>query len=281
VLCTAADRGQTGGLERNAYPSDGRDEAWAFVAPELTLLTADAPQRPHRRREVFTGGRWLARAGAPWRLMPNDLPPWEAVAHQTQRWLTAGVFDALVHDRRMLLRLADGRTAQPSAPMLESRTLQSSPASGQRAGDAGATRERGRQGPMAGATRGHLRAVQVTPAKAQDRAQVEPSTAQGQEVTSEALDVACVAQGDTGGQPAQDAAAHGLPLEVVTRPEAKNGLGLRPRRGVVERRVAWAARCRRLARGEARLPATLAGVHVLAFAMRWLTRFVALRVQSA
>jgi transposase len=86
-------------------------------------MTEDAPQRTRCLREVFNGGRWIARAGAPWRLMPNDLPPWEAVDQQTQRWLTAGVFEAIVHDLRMLLRLADGPAlgthARESDPAIE------------------------------------------------------------------------------------------------------------------------------------------------------------------
>ena len=75
-------------MERKPYPSDVSDDEWAFVAPYLTLMTEEAPQRSHPLREVFNGLRWLARAGAPWRMMPNDLPPWEAVYQQTQRWLT-------------------------------------------------------------------------------------------------------------------------------------------------------------------------------------------------
>jgi transposase len=39
---------------------------------------------------MFNALRWMARAGAPWRLLPNDFPPWEAVYQQTQRWLQAG-----------------------------------------------------------------------------------------------------------------------------------------------------------------------------------------------
>ena len=99
--------------------------------------------------------------------------------------------------------------------------------------------------------------------------------------TSEAIEVACVAQGDTGDQPAQDAAAPGRPLEVVKRPAATTGCVRLPRRWVVARSVAWAARCRRLARDAERRPATLAGCHVLAFAILWLTRVVALMAQSA
>ena len=88
-------------------------------------------------------------------------------------------------------------------------------------------------------------------------------------------------QGDTGEQPAQDAAAYGIQLEVVKLPAAKQGFVLLPRRWVVERSFAWAARFRRLARDYERLPETLAGFHFLAFAILLLTRFVALMVQSA
>src|SRR5687768_12136538 len=75
-------------------------------------MTEEAPQRSHHLRDVFNGLRWMARAGAPWRLLPNDLPPWEAVYQQTQRWLRASVFEAMGHAWRVVLRLAEGRTGQ-------------------------------------------------------------------------------------------------------------------------------------------------------------------------
>jgi transposase len=83
------------------------------------------------------------------------------------------------------------------------------------------------------------------------------------------------------GQPAQDAAKHGIQLEVVKLPEAKKGFVLLPRHWVVERSFAWAARFRRLTRDYERLPATLAGLHFLAFAILLLRRFVELMVHSA
>jgi len=268
-------------MERESYPSDVSDDKGAFVAAYLPLMTEEAPQRTHRLRHVCNGLRWRARAGAPWRLLPHDLPPWEAVYQQTQRWLKAGVFEAIVHDLRVLLRVADGRTAQPSVAILDRRTWPSSPESGPRAGDDGAKRKRGSQGHLAVATLGHLLALHVTPATEQDRAQVAQMAEQVQEVTGESVEVAVVDQGYTGEQPAQDAAAHGIHLEVVKRPEAQNGVVWLPRRWVVERSVAWAARFRRLARDDDRLPATLAGFHFLVFAIRMLMRVVALMGQSA
>lgn len=261
-------------MNRKAYPSDVSDDEWALVATYLTLMTEDAPQREYPLREVFNGLRWIVRAGAPWRLMPNDLPPWAVIYQQTQRWLKAGVFESMVHDLRVLLRLAGKRNKQPSAVILDSRTLQSSPESGQRAGYDGAKRRRGSKVHLAVDTLGHLLALHVTAADVQDRAQVGQLTEQVQKVTGDSVQVAFVDQGYTGDQPLQDAAAHGIRLEVIKLSEAKKGFVLLPRRWVVERSIAWMARFRRLARDYERLPETLAGLHFLAFAILMLSRFV-------
>lgn len=265
-------------MARKPYPSDVNDDEWAFVAPYLTLMSEEAPQREHPLREVFNGLRWIVRAGAPWRMLPNDLPPWEAVYQQTQRWLTAGVFEAMVNDLRVLLRVAAGRKEQPSAVILDSRTLQSSPESGARAGYDGAKRRKGSKTHLAVDTLGHLLALLVTPANEQDREQVAELAQQVQAITGQSVEVAFVDQGYTGEQPLEAAAAQGIRLEVIKLPQAKKGFVLLPRRWVVERDFAWMARFRRLARDDERLPQTLAGLHFLAFAILLLHRFIHLMV---
>ena len=117
-------------MERKNYPSDVSDDEWAFVTPYLTLMKEDAPQREHSLREVFNRLRCTVRSGGSWRLMPHDLPPWYTVYQQTQRSLAAGVFEAIVDDLRMLLRLAAGHSEDPSAVIMDSRTMQFSPESG-------------------------------------------------------------------------------------------------------------------------------------------------------
>jgi len=268
-------------MKRKAYPSDVGDDEWALVAPYLTLMREDAPQREYELREVFNGLRYVIRTGATWRMMPHDLPPWEAIYQQGQRWLKAGVFEAIVHDLREVLRLAEGRNAHPSAAIFDSRTLQSSPESGARAGYDGAKRKKGSKVHMAVDTLGHLLALCVTAANQQDRAQVEQLARQVQEVTGENVEIAFVDQGYTGDQPAQDAAQHGIQLEVVKLSDAKRGFVLLPRRWVVERSFGWLSRFRRLARDYERLPETLAGLHFLAFALILLNRFVQLLAHSS
>src|SRR5437764_6669906 len=127
---------------RKPYPSDVSDDEWAVVAPYLTLMTEEAPQREHSLREVFNGLRWIVRTGAQWRLLPHDLPPWYTVYQQTQRWLRAGVFEAIVHDLREVLRVKQGRDPQPSLAISDTRTHQSTPEIGARAGYDGAKKQK-------------------------------------------------------------------------------------------------------------------------------------------
>jgi transposase len=264
---------------RTPYPSAVSDDEWAFVAPYLTLLAEDVSQRRSPMREVFNGLRYIVKTGAHWGMMPHDLPPWPVVYQQMRRWMAASCFEAIVHDLRVLLRRAAERTAQPSAALVESRTLQSTPESGARAGYDGHKRRRGSKVHAAVDTLGHLVALVVTPADAQDRAQVGELAEALQDATGETVELAYGDQGDTGQAPADAAKAHGLQLAVVKLPEAegpKRGFVLLPKRWVVERDFAWASRFRRLARDYERLAATLAGLHFLAFACLMLHRFTLL-----
>jgi transposase len=261
-------------MARKPYPSDVTDEEWSFVASYLTLMKEDAPQREHDLREVFNGMRWIVRTGSPWRYMPNDLPPWEIVYQQSQRWIAAGVFAAMVKDLRELLRMVAIRDPQPSAVILDSRTLQSTPESGHRGGYDGAKRKKGSKVHIAVDTLGHLLALRVTPADQQDRDQVGKLAKVVQEQTGQSVEVAFVDQGYTGEAPAAAAERKGIELSVVKLPQAKRGFVLLPRRWVVERSFAWATRFRRLAKDYERLATTLAGMHLAAFVFIMLARLM-------
>ena len=163
-----------------------------------------------------------------------------------------------------MLRLAAGRAEEPSAAVMDSRTLRSTPESGARAGYDGAKRKKGSKLHMAVDTLGHLLAAHVTPATADDRAEVGRLARAVQTATGESVDLAYVDQGYTGEKAAEAAREHGIELEVVRRPEAKRGFVLLPRRWVAERTFAWATRFRRLVRDYERLPQTLADLHVVA-----------------
>jgi transposase len=250
---------------RTSYPSDVSDAEWEFLAPYMTLMRDDAPQRGYALRDLFDGLRYVVKTGCQWRYLPHDFPPWTAVYQQARRWIHAKAFENVTHDLRMIMRLVVGREAQPTATILDSRTLQSTPESGRRAGFDGAKKKNGSKVHIAVDTLGNLLALKVTSGKEQDREQVAELTAQVQKVTGGNVELAYVDQGYTGESPAEQAQKNGIRLEVVKHTEAKKGFVLLPRRWVVERSFGWLGRFRRLARDFERLTETLAGWHWLAF----------------
>lgn len=173
--------------------------------------------------------------------------------------------EGIAHDLRATLRAVDAREARPTAAVLDSRTVQSTPGGGGRAGYDGHEREEGPRVHIAVDTPGHLPALRVTAASEQDRAQVAELAARVQEVTCQAVEAAFVGQGYTGDAAAGQAQASGIRLEVVKHTEAKKGFVLLPRWWAVERSFAWLGRFRRLARDYERLAQVLAGWHWLAF----------------
>jgi len=250
---------------RKSYPSDVSDAEWEFLIPYLTLMREDAPQREYALRDVFDAARYVVKTGCQWDFLPHDFPPASAVYQQARRWVAAGVFETIAHDLRLILRMVDGREGQPTAVILDGRTLQSTPESGGRAGYDGAKKKKGSKVHVAVDTLGNLLALTVTAANEQERARVAELTAKIQEVTGGTVEMAFVDQGYTGEAAAADAKANGIRLEVVKHTGAKRGFVLLPRRWVVERSFGWLGRFRRLARDYERLTETLAGWHWLAF----------------
>lgn len=245
-----------------------------------SLSELDAPQRVHDPRDVFNALRWIVRTGAPWRYLPLNFPPWEAVYQQTQRWIAAGEFGAMVRDRRTLLQWIQDRNDAPTAAVLDSRRLRSTPDSGARAGYDGHKRKQGSQIHLAVDTLGHLLALHVTPANEQDRVRVNALAEAVQDTADAHVTLASVDQGYTGETTASEAAVHGIAREVIKLPEAKRGFVLRPRRGVVEHSFAWTTRFRRLARDYERLPETVVDVHFVAFVCLMVHRLITLAAQS-
>jgi transposase len=256
---------------RKSYPSDVSDEEWAFCVGYLTLMTEQAPQRVYPLREIFNALRYLVKMGGAWRMMPHDLPPWPVVYQQTHRWIKAGCFETMAHDLRAILRLVLDRKADPSAVILDSRTLQSTPESGgARRLTMGHKKRKGIQGACGGrylgasaGTHGHCRPTNRIARRWDNwrkRSKRPRAMNRAAGVCRSRLHRRTLPQ-------RRRRKPTAFKLEVVKHTEAKRGFVLLPRRWVVERSFAWAARFRRLARDYERLAATLAGYHWLAFAL--------------
>jgi len=254
------------------YPSDINDEEWAFVAPYLTLMREDAIQRTYPMRDMFDAIRWVVRSGSPWRYLPSDFPPWNTVYQQARRWMKAGVFEELVHDLREILRKKKGKDGKASAAIFDSRTIQSTPESGHRAGYDGAKKKKGSKVHMAVDSLGLLLTLHVSPANEDDRAHVEFLCENVQKATDGNVKIAWADQGYDGNDADAMAALNEIELEVVHYPPGRRGFVLLPRRWVVERSFGWMSRFRRLARDVERFPETVESFHFLAFSILMLNR---------
>ena len=250
-------------MSQKAYPSDIIDEEWAFVASYLVLMDEQAPQRKYPLRVLFNALRYWSRTGCGWRYLPHDLPPWAAVYQQWARWRDARCLEAMTADLREFVRLTQGRSPTPTASIVDSRTLQSTPESGSRAGYDGGKRRKGSKAHIAVDTPGNLLSVCISPANEQDRSHLETVLAAAQETCAETLQVTWADQGYTGAETAAAAERQGIELLLVKRPTDAKGFVLLPRRWVVERTLGWQARFRRLSRDYERLASSLQQLHFL------------------
>lgn len=222
------------------------------------------------------------RGDSRWRGCCSTCPgrAWPTVYQQSQRWLKVGVFKAIMQDLCAVLRPAQGCNADPLAAIFDSPTAQSTPESSTQAGYDGVKRRHEARTSMwrwiPWAICWHCMSLRPV-SKIGARCVLSQTV---QESTGEAVEVACVNQGYTGDQAAEDAHAQHMRLEVVKLPAAKRGLVLLPRRWVVERSNALAVQFRPLARDDERLVETIASLHVVAFTILMLKRFVAFLLQE-
>lgn len=249
---------------RKAYPSDLDDETYIFMLPYFLLAPEEAHQRKYPIREVLNAAIWIGRTGSQWAYLPNDFPPYKIVHQQLMRWYERGCFENLAHDLRSLVREDALKEGVPTVAILDSRTLQSTPESGGRAGYDGGKRRKGSKIHAAVDTMGNVIALLVSSANEQDREQVYELCREVQQITGDNIDVAIADEGYTGEQAEIDAAVNDVDLVVVKRPSGAQGFILLPLRWVVERTFAWTARFRRLSRDLERLESSLLGFHWLA-----------------
>lgn len=83
-------------------------------------------------REVVNGLLYLLRTGCPWDYLPHDLPPSDTVYGYMRQWEEDGTLDRIHSSLREQLRLAEGRTAEPSAAIIDSQSVKSTERGGRR-----------------------------------------------------------------------------------------------------------------------------------------------------
>ena len=108
------------------YQTDLTDAEWRVIAPHLPKPSATGRPREWPMREIVNGIFYVTRAGCPWRLLPNDLPPWGTIYRWFAAWRDDGRFERINHALVMADRERVGREASPSAAIITNRCLRRS-----------------------------------------------------------------------------------------------------------------------------------------------------------
>jgi transposase len=250
--------GMTDNQTRNSYPTDLTDRQWRLLAPILARIGVGRRGRPseHGYREMIDAILYVVRSGCAWRLLPNDLPPWQSVYGQFRRWVQAGVWSELHDHLREKVRRAAGKKPTPTASIIDSQTVRGADTVGSstRGYDAG-KRTNGRKRHIAVDTLGLLLVVMVTPASCQDRSSSKPLLwLLRQRFPSVRL---TWADGGYNGKVVDwFRARFGAVLEIVRRNDDAKGFEVLPHRWIVERTFGWFMKCRRMTSDYERRPET-------------------------
>lgn len=232
------------------YETDLTDENWEFIRSFVEKNTRQprGPGRPTEvdLRQVVNAILYKIRTGCQWRLIPSDFPARGTIRYYFDIWTEDGTIKRIHTVTREQLRHKEGRNPQPSAAIIDTQTVKTTEAGGERGYD-GNKKINGRKRHILVDTEGNLLAVVSHSAAMQDRDGAEHLFGLYHQQFPELQKV--WADGSYTGDIREFIKdSYDITLEVVEKQPDQKGFVLLPRRWVVERTFAWLGRCRGLSK---------------------------------
>lgn len=112
-----------------AYKTDLSDAEWDLIKKDFEPASKRGNGHKHSKKSIVNAILYIVKGGIQWRMMPNNLPPWQTVYDHFSKWNKCGVWEKCLYRLTGYHRQQAGRTTHPSYGIIDAQSVKTQYAS--------------------------------------------------------------------------------------------------------------------------------------------------------